>query len=93
MTPYIIIVIIRLDCADGTIITGEFGFTLPIDVPQTSTYENPYYEGEPNGLVEVHFADGGFYKGYIIFHIIRIIAFLHYYSLGTIIVIITHHSL
>lgn len=53
----------RLDLADGTTITGTFGLRLTRKSPECKAFVNPYKEGEPNGQMEIHFGDGGYYKG------------------------------
>lgn len=55
----------RLDLANGTTITGNFGFTQPTPSPIiTKGFENPYCDGEPNGKnIEILFADGAIYQG------------------------------
>lgn len=55
----------RMEIADGTCIVGDFGLTVASELPQSREFQNPYLEGEPNGMVEIHFGDGGYYKGQI----------------------------
>jgi hypothetical protein len=55
----------RLDLANGTTITGNFGYTQPTPSPIiTKGFDNPYCDGEPNGKnIEILFADGAIYQG------------------------------
>ena len=52
-----------MDMADGTTITGSFSTKLMRRTPECKAFINPYKEGEANGLMEVYYGDGGFYKG------------------------------
>jgi hypothetical protein len=56
-----------MDFADGTTVTASFNLlsAKELDKYETSGFENPYRDGEANGMVEIHFADGGFYKGFM----------------------------
>lgn len=53
----------RLDLADGTTIIGRFSTAQISSLPATNGFKNPYLDGEPNGAMEIFFADGGYYKG------------------------------
>lgn len=54
----------RMDYADGTTIIGTFHpGNSQKKLLETSGFQNPYKEGEPNGLVEISFGDGAYYKG------------------------------
>lgn len=53
----------RLDLADGTMISGQFGVKRHRRAPQSSKFINPYQDGVPHGNVEILFSDGGLYKG------------------------------
>lgn len=53
----------RIDYADGTTIVGPFGTTKDNKCPEASEFVNPYMDGEPNGLVEINFSDGAFFRG------------------------------
>jgi hypothetical protein len=56
----------RLDHADGTTVVGTWGPSPHFKTDQPYTNDrNPYLEGDPNGEVEVLFADGAFYKGHM----------------------------
>jgi hypothetical protein len=54
----------RMDYADGTTIIGNFNMKTQSSLPSSGTeFVNPYLDGEPNGLVEIFFSDGAFYRG------------------------------
>lgn len=53
----------RMDYGDGSSVTGNFGVNELRRMELLAGFDNPYMEGEPNGIAEVHFADGGIYKG------------------------------
>ena len=53
----------RFDLADGTCITGTFNVLQRFDIPENDTFQNPYREGDPQGIVDILFADGAWYRG------------------------------
>lgn len=57
--------IFRMDFADGTTVTGPYSLShsKQWDEFASSGFANPYRDGESTGLVEIHFADGGYYQG------------------------------
>eukprot|EP01039_Chlorochromonas_danica_P000636 gene638-691_t len=61
----------RLDLADGTTIIGDFSITRVSSLPSCPEFDNPYLEGEPTGQVEIHFGDGGYYRGHMVRGIIQ----------------------
>jgi hypothetical protein len=57
----------RMDYADGTTVVGNFGLNMHNPL-QSKGFQNPYLSDEnrgwdPNGEVEIFYADGAYYKG------------------------------
>jgi hypothetical protein len=56
----------RMDYADGTTLIGNWTVKRQSNLPQTSGFQNPYLDGEPNGLCEVYYADGAYFRGHFV---------------------------
>jgi hypothetical protein len=56
----------RMDYADGTTIIGNFNMKTQSPLSSGNGFVNPYLDGEPNGLVEIFFSDGAYYRGNMI---------------------------
>jgi hypothetical protein len=56
----------RIDYGDGTTITGNFSIKRQSTLPQSLGFQNPYLDGEPNGLCEVYYPDGGYFRGHFV---------------------------
>lgn len=55
----------RFDLADGTCINGTFNVLQRFDIPENDSFHNPYREGDPQGIVNILFADGAWYRGQV----------------------------